>query len=152
MSDSVIFATEYLLLHTKIWTEISKIQRDFRISKFFKIEISHHLDKWKMDITRLILKIQDSNFTSKPNFYSRKYIILASSLRKSQKVWGSWAIAKILRGGGLLRPPPPMGDRVRCLMDYSVQLSLGKTELCNKDKKVFPHHIGSLIRLLPDYT
>ena len=42
------------------------------------MEISHHLDIQKIDITRLILKIQDSNFTCKPNFYSRKYHILAS--------------------------------------------------------------------------
>ena len=46
--------------------------------KFFKIEILHHLDKREMDITRLILKIHDSNFTCKPNSYSRKNPILAS--------------------------------------------------------------------------
>ena len=34
-----------------------------------KIEILHHLDKRKMDITHLILKILDSNSTCKPNFY-----------------------------------------------------------------------------------
>ena len=51
-----------------------------KISGFqkFKIEISHHLDKRKIDITRLILKIQDLNFTCKPNSYNRKIHILAS--------------------------------------------------------------------------
>ena len=55
--------------------DLSKISG---FQKNFRIEISHHLDKRKMDITRLILKIQYSNFTCKPNFYSRKYHILAS--------------------------------------------------------------------------
>ena len=49
-----------------------KFEQDFTISKFCKIEI-----KRKIYITRLILKIQDSNFTCKPNFYSRKNHILA---------------------------------------------------------------------------
>ena len=64
--------------HAKNQPETSKFEQDFRISKFCKIDISHHLDKRKIDITRLILKIQDSNFTCKPNFYSRKNHILAS--------------------------------------------------------------------------
>ena len=34
--------------------------------------IPHHLDKRKIAITRLILKIQDTNLTCKSNFYSRK--------------------------------------------------------------------------------
>ena len=42
------------------------------------MEILHHLDKRKIDITRLILKIEDSNFTCKPNFNSRKNHILAT--------------------------------------------------------------------------
>ena len=42
------------------------------------MDILHHLDKRKIDITRLILKIQVSNFTCKPNSYSRKNHILAS--------------------------------------------------------------------------
>ena len=45
--------------------------------KNLKIEISHHLDKRKIDITRFILKTENSNFTSKPNFDSRKNHILA---------------------------------------------------------------------------
>ena len=49
--------------------------------KNFKIEISHHLDKQKIDITHLILKIQDSDFTCKPNLYSKKNHILASRLK-----------------------------------------------------------------------
>ena len=32
----------------------------------------------KIAITRLILKIQSSNFTCKPNFYSRKKLCLAT--------------------------------------------------------------------------
>ena len=54
--------------------EIPKFEQDFRISKNFKIEISHHLDKRKIDITRLILKIEDSNFTCKPIFLVEKII------------------------------------------------------------------------------
>ena len=49
-----------------------KSQNLSKISVFqknFKIEISHHLDKRKNDITRLILKIPGSNFICKPNFY-----------------------------------------------------------------------------------
>ena len=45
--------------HANFRTEISKFERDFRILKFCEIEISHHIDKRKMAITRLILKIQD---------------------------------------------------------------------------------------------
>ena len=56
-------------------TKISGFQKNL------KIKISHHLDKQKMDKTRLILKIQDSKFTSKPNFYSRKNYFLASRSR-----------------------------------------------------------------------
>ena len=43
-----------------------------------KISQKSHLDQRKIDITRLILKIEDSIFTCKPNFYSRKNHILAS--------------------------------------------------------------------------
>ena len=45
--------------HAKIWTEVSKFERDFRISKFSEIEISRHIDKQKIAITHLILKIED---------------------------------------------------------------------------------------------
>ena len=56
----------------KVQPEITKFEQDFSISKFCEIEILHRLDKQKINITRLILKIQDSNFTYKPNFHSRK--------------------------------------------------------------------------------
>ena len=45
--------------YAKNRTEISKFERDFRISKYCEIEISHHIDKQKIAITRLILKIED---------------------------------------------------------------------------------------------
>ena len=54
--------------------EISKFERDFKISKFCEMEILHQLDKRKIHITRLILKIIDSNFTSKPIFIIEKII------------------------------------------------------------------------------
>ena len=50
--------------------------------KNFKIEISHHLDKQKIDITRLILKIEDSNFTCKPNFNSRKKSYIGNKVER----------------------------------------------------------------------
>ena len=53
------------------------IPKYFRIIKFCKIEILHHLDEQK--IAHLILKIQSSNFTCKPNFYSRKNILASRS-------------------------------------------------------------------------
>ena len=52
--------------------QISKFEQDIRISKFCTIEISHHPEKRKIDITHLIFKIQVSNFTCKPNYYSQK--------------------------------------------------------------------------------
>ena len=55
-----------------------KIWAGFRMLKFCKMEILHHLNKQKIGITRLILKIQDSNFTCKPNFQSRTNHILTS--------------------------------------------------------------------------
>ena len=57
---------------SKNWSKISGYQKNV------KIEISHHLDKRKIGITRLILKIENSNFTCKPNFDSRKNHILAT--------------------------------------------------------------------------
>ena len=66
----------YLGSHAKIRSEISKFEGDFRISKFLEIEISHHNDKRKMAITRLILKIQDWNFVCRPNFNSRTNHVL----------------------------------------------------------------------------
>ena len=62
----------------KISQKSQNLSKISGFQKFCKMEISHHLDKQKIDITRLILKIQDSNFTCKPNFYSRKNHILAS--------------------------------------------------------------------------
>ena len=41
----------------------------------------HHLDELNIDINRLILKIHDSNFTSKSDFDSRKIHNLASRLK-----------------------------------------------------------------------
>ena len=55
-----------------------KIWARFQDFKIFEIEISHHLDKQKIGITRLILKIQDSNFKCKPNFHSRTNHIFTS--------------------------------------------------------------------------
>ena len=52
-------ATVLYWSHAKNHTEISKFERDFRISRFCEIEISHHSDKRKIVITYLILKIQD---------------------------------------------------------------------------------------------
>ena len=62
----------------KISQKSQNLSKISGFQKNFKIEILHHLDKQKIDITRLILKIEDSNFTCKPNFYSRKNHILAS--------------------------------------------------------------------------
>ena len=50
--------------------DLSKISG---FQKNFRIEISHHLDKRKMDITRLILKIQYSNFTCKPSIANQLF-------------------------------------------------------------------------------
>ena len=44
----------------KFGPKIKKFEQDFRISKFCKIEILHHLDKRKIALTCLILKIQSS--------------------------------------------------------------------------------------------
>ena len=49
---------------------------DFRISNIFEMEILYHLDKQKIGVRRLILKILDSNFTCNHNFYSRTNQIL----------------------------------------------------------------------------
>ena len=105
--------------------KISQKSQNFnKISGFqknFKIKILHHLDKQKIDITCMILKIHDLNFTCKPNFYSRKHHILASRLNDHFFIdknmifqinllgAGSRATAKMLRGGLW---GPPMGDRV----------------------------------------
>ena len=62
----------------KICLKSQNLRKNFKISKFCKIEISHHFNKRKIDITHLILKIEDSNFTCKPNFDSRKNHILAT--------------------------------------------------------------------------
>ena len=62
----------------KISQKSQNLSKISGFQKNFKIEISHHLDKRKIDITRLILKIEDSNFTCKPNFNSRKNHILAT--------------------------------------------------------------------------
>ena len=75
----IAFFTWYIKeSYASIQTKISKFQRHFRILRFCKIEILHHLDELKIDITRLILKIHDSNFTCKSDFYKRKSHILAS--------------------------------------------------------------------------
>ena len=66
-----IFYLVYLGVTCKKSARNLKFEKDFRISKKIEIEISHHLDK-QSRITRLILKKQDSNFTCKPNSYSRK--------------------------------------------------------------------------------
>ena len=50
----------------KISQKSQNLSKISGFQKNFKIEISHHLEKRKMDITRLILKIQDSNFICKP--------------------------------------------------------------------------------------
>ena len=104
----------------------------------FKIsQNSHNIDKQKIDITRLILKIQDSNFTCKPNVHSRKKsysgIKVEGPLFHTQ-IWyhGSWAIAKLLRGGGPLRPPP----MVRVRMKQS--LYSWATNQNNKNKTTLP--------------
>ena len=55
----------------KISQKSQNLSKILGFQKKFKIEILHHLDKQKMDITRLILKIQDSNLTCKPDFDSR---------------------------------------------------------------------------------
>ena len=59
----------------KISQKSQNLSKISGFQKNFKIAISHHLDKQKIYITRLILKIQDSNCT---NFYRRKNHILAS--------------------------------------------------------------------------
>ena len=41
---------------------MQKFNQKFGNSKFCEIEILHHLDELKIDITRLILSIEDSNF------------------------------------------------------------------------------------------
>ena len=54
------FFTWYILgSHAKNQPEISKLEQNFRISKFCNVEILHHLGKWKIDIPHLILKIQN---------------------------------------------------------------------------------------------
>ena len=58
--------------------DLSKISG---FQKNFRIEISHHLDKQKIYITQLIMKIEDSNFICKPNFKSRKNHILVTRLK-----------------------------------------------------------------------
>ena len=73
----IAFVTKYFQVsHAKNQPETSKFEQDFRNSKFYEMEISHHLDKRKIYVTCLILKIQDSNFTCKANFHSRTNYIL----------------------------------------------------------------------------
>ena len=54
----------------KISQKSQNLSKISGFQNFFKYEISQHLGKQKIDITRLIFKIQDSNFTCKRNFYS----------------------------------------------------------------------------------
>ena len=49
----------------------------------FKYDISYHLGKQKIDITRLILKKEESNCTCKPNSNSRKNHIFATRSKDS---------------------------------------------------------------------
>ena len=62
----------------KISQKSQNLSKISGFQKNFKFEISRHLGKRKIDITRLILKIQDSNFTCKHDFYRRKNPIMAS--------------------------------------------------------------------------
>ena len=80
----LLYTIQHLLLgifRGHLQKEVSNLSKDFRISKFCKIELSHHIDKQKLPITRLILKIQDSNVPGKANLHSRKNPILASKLK-----------------------------------------------------------------------
>ena len=55
----------------KISQKSQNLSKISGFEKNFKIEITHHIDKRKIDISRLILKIEDSNFTCMPNLNSR---------------------------------------------------------------------------------
>ena len=71
-----------ILKPIKIMTTYKKLEQNlktwarFQDFKILWIEISRHIDKQKIAITRLILKIEDWNFVFRPNFNSRTNHVL----------------------------------------------------------------------------